>query len=65
MNSNMQRDKSMKLKCPNCGETAHSGDLVPRYTGPERGFEAKFMCPSCWKDKKVTLDSQMERICQC
>ena len=65
MTSNSQCDRSVDLRCPKCNATVSSNDLVPRYTGPERGFESKFMCPSCWKDKKVTLDNQMEKLCKC
>lgn len=65
MTTTSQCNSSVELKCPNCTATVSSRDLVPRYTGPERFFESKFMCPTCWKDKKVTLDSQMEKLCKC
>jgi len=32
-----------------------------RYTGPDRGFKSRFMCPSCWKSKRVKLNQDMVR----
>jgi len=64
MDNCYQCDQPADLQCPECGTTVCSGHLEPRYTGPDRGFESRYMCPSCWKDKKVTLDSQMERVCR-
>lgn len=64
MDSCYQCDHPAELHCPECGATVCSDHLEPRYAGPDRGFVSKHMCPSCWKDKKVTLDSQMERVCK-
>ncbi len=56
-------DHAADLRCPECGATVCYDHLESRYCGPERFFASKYMCPSCWKEKKVTLDSQMARVC--
>jgi hypothetical protein len=35
-----------------------------RYTGPDRGFKSRYMCPSCWKKKHVVLNQNMVKADQ-
>jgi hypothetical protein len=35
-----------------------------RYTGPHRGFKSRYMCPVCWKLKRVVLNENMLRARQ-
>jgi hypothetical protein len=35
-----------------------------RYTGPNRGFKSRYMCPVCWKLKRVVLNENMLRARQ-
>lgn len=45
--------------CPDCGTKACTSHMEKRYTGPDRGFKSRFMCPSCWKSKRVKLNQDM------
>ncbi|HXY55577.1 MAG TPA: hypothetical protein VEM40_12990 [Nitrospirota bacterium] len=47
--------------CPDCGTKACKSHMELRYTGPDRGFKSRFMCPSCWKSKRVKLNQDMVR----
>jgi hypothetical protein len=33
--------------------------MESRYTGPDRGFKSRYMCPVCWKKKRVKLNQDM------
>lgn len=47
--------------CPDCGTKACRNHMELRYTGPDRGFKSRYMCPSCWKSKRVKLNQDMVR----
>jgi hypothetical protein len=33
--------------------------METRYSGPDRGFKSRYMCPVCWKIKRVMLNQNM------
>jgi hypothetical protein len=35
--------------------------METRYAGPDRGFKSRYMCPVCWKIKRVVLNENMIR----
>lgn len=45
--------------CPFCGTKMCKSHSEPRYTGPNRGFKSRFMCPKCWKKKHRVLNEEM------
>lgn len=45
--------------CPDCGSKVCRSHMELRYTGPDRGFKSRYMCPSCWKKKRVVLNENM------
>jgi hypothetical protein len=45
--------------CPECGAKACRAHMETRYTGPDRGFRSRYMCPKCWKKKRVVLNENM------
>lgn len=45
--------------CPDCGSKVCKGHMELRYTGPDRGFKSRYMCPVCWKVKRVMLEQDM------
>lgn len=45
--------------CPECGTKACRSHMELRYTGPDRGFRSRYMCPKCWKKKRVVLNQDM------
>jgi len=45
--------------CPDCGTKACRAHMELRYTGPDRGFKSRYMCPTCWKTKRKVLNEQM------
>lgn len=50
--------------CPDCGSKICKVHMEPRYTGPDRGFKSRYMCPVCWKLKRVVLNENMLRARQ-
>lgn len=48
--------------CPECSKKMCKSHMELRYTGPDRGFRSRLMCPVCWKKKKVTLNENMLRV---
>jgi hypothetical protein len=47
--------------CPECSKKFCRSHMEQRYSGPDRGFRSRLMCPVCWKKKKVTLNENMIR----
>jgi len=45
--------------CPDCGTKACKAHMELRYTGPDRGFKSRYMCSTCWKNKRVKLNQDM------
>ncbi len=45
--------------CPDCGSKICNAHMETRYTGPDRGFKSRYMCPVCWKIKRVMLNQNM------
>lgn len=45
--------------CPDCGSKVCTAHMELRYTGPDRGFRSRYMCPVCWKVKRVVLNEKM------
>jgi len=45
--------------CSDCGVKACKAHMELRYTGPDRGFKSRYMCPKCWKSKRVVLNQDM------
>jgi hypothetical protein len=45
--------------CPVCGTKACRSHMELRYSGPDRGFRSRYMCPRCWKKKQVVLNENM------
>lgn len=50
--------------CPDCGSKVCRSHMELRYTGPDRGFKSRSMCPVCWKVKRVMLEQDMVRAIQ-
>jgi hypothetical protein len=50
--------------CPDCGSRVCKVHMELRYTGPNRGFKSRYMCPVCWKLKRVVLNENMLRARQ-
>ena len=50
--------------CPDCGTKSCQRHMEPRYTGPDRGFKSRLMCPACWKKKRVVLNQDMVKADQ-
>ncbi len=50
--------------CPDCGSKICKTHMELRYTGPNRGFKSRYMCPVCWKVKRVVLNENMLRAVQ-
>lgn len=48
--------------CPECGTKICKYHMEFRYTGLDRGFRSRFMCPVCWLVKRVVPDDKMTRI---
>ena len=47
--------------CPDCGSKVCGVHMETRYAGPDRGFKSRYMCPVCWKIKRVVLNENMIR----
>jgi hypothetical protein len=45
--------------CPDCGSKVCKAHMELRYAGPDRGFKSRYMCPVCWKVKRVMLEQDM------
>jgi hypothetical protein len=45
--------------CPDCGSKTCAAHMELRYSGPDRGFKSRYMCPVCWKLKRVKLEQDM------
>ena len=45
--------------CPDCGTKVCKAHMELRYTGPDRGLKSRYMCPACWKNKRVKLNQDM------
>jgi hypothetical protein len=45
--------------CPDCGSKVCKAHMELRYAGPDRGFKSRYMCPVCWKVKRVMLEQNM------
>jgi hypothetical protein len=45
--------------CPYCHKKYCRSHMELRYTGQDRGFRSRYMCPSCWKRKQRVLNEQM------
>jgi hypothetical protein len=45
--------------CPECGNKCCRSHMESRYSGPDRGFKSRLMCPVCWKKKRVVLNENM------
>jgi hypothetical protein len=45
--------------CPDCGSKICNAHMETRYSGPDRGFKSRYMCPVCWKIKRVMLNQNM------
>ncbi len=50
--------------CPDCGTKVCATHMELRYTGPDRGFKSRHMCPVCWKVKRVMLEQNMVNALQ-
>ena len=50
--------------CPDCGSKVCQTHMEQRYSGPDRGFKSRHMCPVCWKVKRVMLNQNMVRTDQ-
>ncbi len=50
--------------CPDCGSKVCRSHMELRYTGPDRGLKSRYMCPVCWKVKRVMLNQNMVRTDQ-
>jgi hypothetical protein len=48
--------------CADCGAKACRAHMELRYTGPDRGFKSRYMCPACWKKKRVVLNQDMVNV---
>ncbi|MDA8077414.1 MAG: hypothetical protein M0Z79_00605 [Nitrospiraceae bacterium] len=56
--------KNAEYICPDCGAKACRSHMENRYVGPDRGFKSRYMCPVCWKGKRVVLNENMLRADQ-
>jgi len=45
--------------CPDCGTKVCIAHAELRYSGPHRGLKSRYMCPICWKMKRVVLNESM------
>jgi len=54
-----QCGKPADFICPDCGTKSCAAHMELRYTGPDRGFKSRYMCPVCWKLKRVMLNQNM------
>ncbi|MGD2079530.1 MAG: hypothetical protein PVJ36_00170 [Nitrospirota bacterium] len=45
--------------CPVCSTKMCRAHAEKRYTGQDRGFRSRYMCPSCWKKKHRVLNEEM------
>lgn len=45
--------------CPDCGTKTCKQHMELRYIGPDRGFKSRYMCPVCWKIKRMVLNQNM------
>lgn len=50
--------------CPDCGSKVCKAHMELRYAGPDRGFKSRYMCPVCWKVKRVMLEQDMVNAIQ-
>ena len=50
--------------CPDCGSKVCKSHMEARYAGPDRGFKSRYMCPVCWKVKRVMLEQDMVKAIQ-
>ena len=50
--------------CPDCGSKVCKAHMELRYAGPDRGFKSRYMCPVCWKVKRVKLEQDMVKAVQ-
>lgn len=50
--------------CPDCGSKVCNAHMELRYAGPDRGFKSRYMCPVCWKVKRVMLEQDMVNAIQ-
>jgi len=48
--------------CPECGSKICKYHMEFRYTGPDRGFKSRFMCPVCWLVKRMVPDDRMIKV---
>lgn len=48
--------------CPECKSKICKYDMEFRYTGQDRGFKSRFMCPICWRVKRMVPDERMTKI---
>lgn len=53
--------KKADFICPDCGSKICNAHMELRYTGPDRGFKSRYMCPVCWKVKRLVLNENMMR----
>lgn len=55
-------DRKADYACPECGSKICKYHMEFIYTGLDRGFKSRFMCPVCWLVKRKVTEERMIRI---
>lgn len=55
-------EREADFECPECGSRICRYHMEFIYTGLDRGFGSRFMCPVCWLVKRKVPDERMIKL---